>query len=166
MSSMGDNLMIHKALDMAKPGDIIVVDGEGCTDRSLAGEIMFTYAHQRGLNGFVFDGAIRDLDGARNVAMPVYAKAVTPQGPFKHGPGEINVPICCGGQVVFPGDILVGDADGIVVIRPSYAAELAAVSRQKVDSETVKLGKMRAGDIGQQGHQKTYDDILASLGMK
>lgn len=128
---MGDNLMIHMALDLAQPGDIIVVDGEGAQDRALIGEMMISYAQSRNIAGFVIDGAIRDIDAIRAAGIPVYAKGVTPQGPFKNGPGEINVPISCGGQVVFPGDILIGDQDGIVVVRPEFAAELAEISRKK-----------------------------------
>ena len=161
---MGDNLMIHQALDLARPGDIIVVDGEGSLERSLAGEIMFSYAAKRGIAGFVFDGAIRDVDGVRNLPIPVYARGITPQGPYKHGPGEINVPIACGGQVVFPGDILVGDADGIVVVRPEYAAELAEKSLEKLAVEEKMLAGIHGGDIGQERHKKTYDRILEQAG--
>lgn len=161
---MGDNLIIHRAMDLAKPGDIIVVDGQGSLERSLAGEIMITYAAGRGIAGFIFDGAIRDVDGIREAAIPVYAKGVTPQGPYKHGPGEINVPICCGGQVVFPGDILVGDEDGVVVIRPEYAEELAAISRKKFDDETQKLAAMRAGELGIDSHIAQYGKFLEAGG--
>lgn len=159
---MGDNLMIHVAMDLAKPGDIVVVDGESCEDRSLAGEMMITYAEGLGIGGFVFDGAIRDVDGIRNASIPVYAKSVTPQGPFKNGPGEINVPISCGGQVVFPGDILVGDADGIVVIRPEYARELAEISRKKHGQEEEKLATHRRGDVMQQKHMDVYSKLLSA----
>lgn len=159
---MGDNLMIHAAMDLAKPGDIIVVDGESCEDRALAGEMMLTYAEGLGIGGFIFDGAIRDIDGIRNASIPVYAKAVTPQGPFKNGPGEINVPISCGGQVVFPGDILVGDSDGIVVIRPTDALELAEISRKKHAQEEEKLAIQRGGDVLKQKHIDRYGKILAA----
>lgn len=138
---IGDNLIFHKALDMAQPGDIIVVDGAGALDRSLAGEIMITFAEKKGLAGLVVDGALRDLDGIRKCTMPVYAKGITPQGPYKNGPGEIGVPVCCGGIVVFPGDIIVGDADGIVVIRPSDAPEVLKCAQKKLASETEKLSK-------------------------
>ncbi len=135
----GDNLVLHHALDLAKPGDIIVIDGEGCKDRSLFGEIMIDYAVKRGIAGMIIDGAIRDENAAKSAPIPIYATAVTPQGPYKHGPGEINVPIACCGQVVFPGDILVGDEDGIVVIRPQYAEALAEVAIRKHQSEIDEL---------------------------
>jgi len=138
---IGDNLMFHQALDMAQPGDIIVVDGGSGNNRSLAGEIMMRFAQEKGLAGIVVDGCLRDLDGIRTLKMPVYAKGITPQGPFKNGPGEVNVPIACGGQVVFPGDILVGDMDGIVVIRPQDAQAIldAAVKKKAGEDKTFAL---------------------------
>jgi regulator of RNase E activity RraA len=136
----GDNMFLHIALDLAKPGDIIVINGEGCLDRSLMGEIMITYAEKRGIGGFIVDGAIRDSDYAKRAKIPVYAAGVCPQGPYKNGPGEINTPIACGGQVVFPGDILVGDPDGIVVIRPEFAEELAPEAIKKHADEQKTLG--------------------------
>lgn len=138
---IGDNLFFHRALDMAQPGDIIVVDGASGCNRSLAGEIMMRFAQSKGLAGVVVDGCLRDLDGIEDLTMPVYAKGVTPQGPWKFGPGEVNVPICCGGQVVFPGDILVGDKDGIVVIRPQDAEEIAkaAVEKKAQEDRTFSL---------------------------
>lgn len=114
----GDNLMFHKALDLAEPGDIIVVDGHGAMDNALCGEIMVRYAMSRGISGFLIDGCIRDSAAIRDLDFPVYAKGATPRGPYKNGPGEINVPVVCGGVVVNPGDIVYGDADGVVVINP------------------------------------------------
>jgi RraA family protein len=122
--SEGDNALLHLAMDMAQPGDVIVLDGSGCMSRALCGEIMFNYAKTKGIAGFVLDGCIRDADAIDSIGFPVYAKGVTPQGPWKIGSGEINVPISCCGQVVFPGDIIVGDPDGIVVIRPEMAEEV------------------------------------------
>ncbi|MDF3005253.1 MAG: methyltransferase [Oscillospiraceae bacterium] len=132
---IGDNLFFHQALDMAQPGDVIVVDGGSGCNRSLAGEIMIRFAAKKGLAGIVVDGCLRDLDGIRALPIAVYAKGITPQGPFKFGPGEINTPIACGGQVVFPGDILVGDADGIVVIHRQDAEAVAEVAIKKKASE-------------------------------
>ena len=102
----GDNLLIHAALDMAREGDVIVVSNEGGVDnRSLMGEIMFTYAAYKKLNGLVLDGPIRDVKSAKEIPLPIYATGSTPGGPYKEGPGEINVPISCGGISVNPGDI-------------------------------------------------------------
>ena len=139
---IGDNLFFHKAIDMAQPGDVIVVDGGSGCNRSLAGELMLRMACQKGVGGIVVDGCLRDLDGISTLPMAIYCKGITPQGPFKFGPGEINVPISCGGQVVFPGDILVGDKDGIVVIRPQDAVAIAKVAKKKHELETQKFQLM------------------------
>ena len=143
---IGDNLFFHQALDMAQPGDIIVVDGGSGCNRSLAGEIMMRFACMKGLAGIVVDGCLRDWDGIETLDMPIYAKGVTPQGPFKFGPGEVNVPIACGGQVVFPGDILVGDKDGIVVIRQQDAPAVAEVAQKKKAGED-KTFELMANDF-------------------
>lgn len=141
----GDNLMIHKALDMARPGDVVVVDGQGDTTNALAGELMMRQAARAGLGGVVVDGAVRDLDALRELDLAIYAAGATPNGPFKQGPGEINVPVSCGGIVVCPGDILVGDADGVVVIAPDQAEELAKRARNKSHKEQITLREIAAG---------------------
>ncbi len=136
----GDNFMFHRALDLAQPGDIIVVDGMGAMDRSLCGEIMVQYAISRKLGGFLIDGCIRDTEPISQLDFPVYARGVNPNGPYKNGPGEINVPVCIGGIAVLPGDLLVGDADGVVVIRPDDAEFLAeaAEAHNKMEEGTFK----------------------------
>lgn len=122
----GDNLMFHAAMDLAKPGDVIVIDAGGFTDRAIFGELMATYCKTRGIRGIVCDGAIRDRGGlAAMEGFAVYARAATPNGPYKNGPGEINVPVIIGGKLVRPGDIVVGDDDGVLFIDPAIAAELA-----------------------------------------
>ena len=168
-ASAGDNMILHKALHMAKPGDILVVDGEGYKDRSLIGEMMMDLMDRRGLAGLVVDGAIRDVDAIPRYNMAVYATAVTPQGPYKNGPGEINVPIACCGQVVFPGDILVGDADGVVVIHPEYAEELAELAIPKHASEVKKIqDRDNAEDIEvlSRKEEEKYDKQLDALGVQ
>ena len=114
-------------------------------ERSLCGEMMFSEAISRGIAGFVVNGCIRDTDCLARIGFPVYACGVTPQGPWKNGPGEINVPICCGGQVVRPGDILVGDPDGIVVVPQEFAAEIAPLARKKYEGEQERLCKYHNG---------------------
>ena len=130
-SRPGDNLMLHKALDLAQPGDIVVVDAQGDLTNSIMGELMALWAKQRGIGGFIIDGAIRDIGALKKMGMPIYAAGVTPAGPYKDGPGELNVSVVCGGVVVHPGDILVGDEDGIVVINPRDAEILLEKSRAK-----------------------------------
>ena len=164
---MGDNLALTRAMDIAQAGDVIVVDGEGCEDRALMGEMMLTYCERKGIAGFVIDGAVRDSEAMRRSSTPMYCRAVAPQGPFKNGPGEINVPIACGGQVVFPGDILVGDEDGIVVIRPKYAEELAEEARKKHEKETAALARReedaKSGELFSK-HEKKYAKMFEELG--
>jgi len=132
----GDNLMFHQALDMAMPGDVIVVAAEGYDNRSLCGAIMASYAKKKGLHGFIIDGAVRDFADIAKMGFPVYAKGIQPNGPYKNGPGEINVPVSCAGQVIFPGDIIVGDEDGIVAIRPFEASEILEKAIKQNEMET------------------------------
>lgn len=125
----GDNLMFHAAMDLAKPGDVIVIDAGGFTDRAIFGELMSTYCRSRGIVGIVCDGAIRDRNGiAAMENFHVYARSATPNGPYKNGPGEINVPVVIGGKLVRPGDIIVGDDDGVIIIDPAIADEIATAT--------------------------------------
>ena len=141
----GDNLMIHKALEIAQPGDVIVVDAQGDVTNSITGEIMMTEACKKGIAGVVVDGAVRDSEALSELAMPVYAAGVNPKGPYKDGPGEINVPVSLGGVVVNPGDIIVGDADGIVVIAPADAPELLGKAQAKFQKEQEIFRAIEAG---------------------
>lgn len=142
----GDNLLLHKALDMAEPGDVIVVDAGGDLTNSLMGELMVMWGKKRGIGGYVIDGAIRDYGTLKDSDVPMYAAGVMPAGPYKDGPGEINFPVSCGGVVVNPGDILVGDEDGIVVVRKEDAeavlkeakAKNAAEQKTMLDIEQMK----------------------------
>jgi RraA family protein len=132
---VADNLMLHKALELAQPGDVIIVDAQGDLANSITGEIMMTQAAVNGLAGVVIDGAIRDSEAMKDLDMAVFAAGVTPKGPYKDGPGEINVPVTCGGVVVNPGDIVVGDADGIVIISPEDAPIILEKSKAKLAKE-------------------------------
>jgi len=160
---IGDNAMIHYALDLAQPGDVLVIDGGGELSRALMGEIMITYAWKKGLAGIVIDGAIRDVDCIKAMPIPVYAAGVTPQGPYKNGYGEINYPVVCGGQVVCPGDIIIGDADGIVVIRREDAPHVLELAKAKLAAETERIGKYRQGDLDADEHFAEYDNLLKKL---
>lgn len=134
----GDNLYIHKALDAFKPGDVIVVDGGGDVTRALIGEIMTSLAAARGAAGFVLDGAIRDAGAISRSGFPCFARAATHRGPYKNGPGELDVPVSIGGMLVCPGDIIVGDEDGIVAFPLSDAdALLAAVKTQEEREQSI-----------------------------
>ena len=131
----GDNLLMHKAIDMAEPGDVIVVDAQGETANAITGELMISWLLHRGTAGLIVDGAVRDLSAIKAMDFPVYAAGISPKGPYKDGPGEINVPVNCGGVVVNPGDILVGDQDGVVVISPQDAAEILERAKETVAKE-------------------------------
>ncbi len=141
----GDNLFIHQALELVQPGDVIVVDGGGDITRALVGEIMAAIARTRGAAGFVIDGAIRDAGAIGKSSFPCFARAAIHRGPYKNGPGEINVPVSVGGLVVEPGDIVVGDEDGIVAFPQSDAAELLRAARQQEAREAQTLEDIKAG---------------------
>jgi regulator of RNase E activity RraA len=127
----GDNLMIHKALQILKPGDVLVVDGGGDISRALFGEIMMTVAKSRGAVGAVFDAAIRDVEAFERHQFPCWARGVNMRGPYKDGPGSINMPICIGGMTVNPGDITLGDGDGIIALSPRLPWRGARLGKEK-----------------------------------
>lgn len=138
----GDNLMFHKAMDLAMPGDVIVIDAGGMANRAIFGELMISYCKLRGIAGVIVDGPVRDYGTLSQMDFPVYARGTTPNGPYKNGPGEIGTVISFGGQIVHPGDIIVGDADGIIVIRPEEAGELAAKAKAVLKKETTIMETM------------------------
>jgi RraA family protein len=135
----GDNLLLHKAIDLANPGDIIVVDAQGDLTNSIIGELMVLWSKKREIGGFVIDGAIRDVGTLKKLDLPIYAAGVNPAGPYKDGPGEINVPVSCGGVVIKPGDILVGDEDGVVAINPEDAPNVLQLAFAKNQDEQKTL---------------------------
>ena len=117
----GDNLMVHKALDVARPGDIIVVDTSGTYRNAVVGDMIGNKARALGIAGFVIDGLVRDLDGLIETGLPVYARGVTAFGPLHRGPGELGYAVSCGGIVVNPGDAICADSSGVVVVRREFA---------------------------------------------
>ena len=129
----GDNLYVHRALDIAQAGDIIVINGHGDLSRALIGDLIGIRAKSLGIGGFVIDGAVRDADALRDCEMPVFARAVTPAGPYKHGPGRLQQPVAIAGVVVVPGDIIVADADGVVVVQRAEA-ERVLVDAEKIEA--------------------------------
>ncbi len=143
--SGGDNLLFYVALDMAKEGDIIVVAGGGYTERALCGEIMAKYAKSKNIGGFLIDGAVRDIDILSNMDFPIFALGASPNGPYKNGPGEINVPVSIGGKVVFPGDIVVGDSDGVVIVKPDEAENVLEDVEKVISKEAILLENIRNG---------------------
>lgn len=141
----GDNLAIYRAFSHCRPGDVLMIDGGGAPDQALMGEIMITYARSIGVVGVVIDGAIRDLRAIKEMNFPVYARSVTHRGPYKNGPGEINVPVSIGGMVVNPGDLIVADDDGLIAIPPSDVAQVVAAARKQQAAEAEKLAAIAAG---------------------
>ncbi|MBA2964523.1 MULTISPECIES: RraA family protein [Ramlibacter] len=143
----GDNLMIHKALTMARPGDVIVVDAGGDLTNSLFGEIMVATAVKIGVAGVVLNGAVRDAQEIGQGEFPLYAAGVTHRGPYKDGPGEINVPISIDGMVIHPGDLILGDADGLLCVPFDDAEEILAATHRKMDAEKKTLADIAAGRL-------------------
>jgi len=141
----GDNLMVHKALDIAEPGDVIVVDGGGDLTNSLIGEMMVAHAQTRRIGGIVIYGAIRDYDTIHAGDFPVFAAGVTHRGPYKDGPGEINVPIAIEGMVITPGDLIVGDGDGVVCVPFDATAEVLKAAEAKHQAEIKQFAALKEG---------------------
>jgi len=151
----GDNLMLHKALDMAEPGDVIVADAGGDLTTAIMGDLMLNHAIRRGVGGIVINGAIRDADSIRALDLPVYAAGVTHRGPYKDGPGEINVPVALDGMVVEPGDLMLGDADGVLAVPRLAAAEVLAAAEAKQAAEGREMAAIRAGSSDRSWVDKT-----------
>ena len=141
----GDNLMLHKALDLAGPGDVVVMDAGGDVTNAVIGEMMIAHAISRGLAGVVINGAIRDAAAIRAGSFPVFAAGVTHRGPYKDGPGEINVPIAIDGMVIYPGDLVLGDDDGFLSVPLHDAETVYKAARAKQDAEEKQLANIRIG---------------------
>jgi regulator of RNase E activity RraA len=143
----GDNLMVHKALELAQPGDVVVVSTNGNLGNAVFGEIMGHVATAARLGGIVVDGAIRDTEALTRLELPVFSRTVSPGACDKDGPGEINVPICCGNTVVMPGDIIVGDRDGVVAVpRDDATVALERVARI-LDRERQWIAAIHEGHV-------------------
>lgn len=140
----GDNLMIHAAMAIAKPGDVIVVDGKGDLSCALMGEIMSQQCVALGIAAVVIDGAVRDSEAIRELGFPMYAAGLNPNGPTKSVSGRLNHPISIGGVSVSPGDLVVGDADGVTVIERDKAAAMLPLAVQKVAAETKRIAEIKS----------------------
>lgn len=157
----GDNLMLHKAMLLAEPGDVIVVDGGGDLTQALIGGLMRATAVSRRMGGFVIDGAIRDLAEWAGGGMPIFAAGSTHRGPSKEGPGEINVAVSCAGLVVHPGDLVVGDADGVVCVRPSDLAALA----DRCTAHLAREERIREQNVRGAADAERIDSLLRAKGL-
>ncbi len=141
----GDNLAILRAYDLCRPGDVMVVDAGGDLANALVGGIMTFAAASLGLAGMVLDGAIRDVAEIRERTFPVYARGVTHRGPYKDGPGAINIPVTVGGMTVSPGDIIVGDEDGLLAFAPHEAPEAIEKALKQQAAEEATMQAIREG---------------------
>ena len=141
----GDNLMIHAAMSMAKPGDILVIDGKGDRTCALMGSIMINACKKMGFGGVILDAAVRDIDELRELGFAVYSVGTNPNGPTKFVPGRINWPVSCGGASINPGDLIVGDADGVVVVEREKAESLLDLAAKKVADERSRIADIVAG---------------------
>lgn len=134
----GDNLFVHKAIANAPAGAVLVINGFGDVSRALIGDLIATTAVSKALSGFVIDGAVRDIVAIEAMGLPVFARAVTAAGPYKTGPGRLNVSVAIGGVVVSPGDIVVGDTDGIVCVQWKKRSEVLERTKSRVAEERTK----------------------------
>ncbi|MGV0908072.1 RraA family protein [Martelella sp. FOR1707] len=154
----GDNLMVHKAIDMAEEGDVIVVDAGGDLTNSIMGEIMVYLAQENRVAGFVINGAIRDAEEIRESGMAMFAAGVSHRGPYKDGPGEINVPVAIDGMVIKPGDLILGDGDGVLCVPAGEAAEILEAARAKQAAEQQEIAAIRNGTVD----RSWVNEILAN----
>ncbi|MBR3008612.1 MAG: RraA family protein [Stomatobaculum sp.] len=155
----GDNLALHAALNLCNEGDVLVVSNEEDNTRALMGEVMMAYLYlQKKVAGIVLDGPIRDIDEIGKWDFPVYATGTTPGGPYKEGPGEVNVPIACGGISVEPGDIILADPDGVIVIPRNDAATILEDAKKFQAADEGKLEKTRQGTINRGWVDKALAD--------
>lgn len=157
----GDNLMVHKALDLAAPGDVVVVDAGGDLTNAMIGELMQSHARTRGLAGLVINGAIRDVAALRASPFPVFAAGVTHRGPYKDGPGEIGVSIAIDGMVIAPGDLMLGDEDGILCIPLAETATVLKAAQAKHAAEEKQMAATLAGS----SDRSWVDTTLKKLGV-
>lgn len=157
----GDNLIIHKALTMADPGDVLVIDCNGYTDTGHVGELMCNSCQANGLAGLVIDGAYRDSKEIAEMEFPVYGRGVNPQGPLKQDPGSINVTISCGGVSVDPGDIVIGDDDGLAIIPGNGAETVLELSYEKLNAEDTTREEVLEGEY--LFELKGYDELFENL---
>jgi 4-hydroxy-4-methyl-2-oxoglutarate aldolase len=147
-SQPGDNLMVHAALDVCRPGDVLVVAPTSESTDGMFGELLATSCRARGVVGLVIDAGVRDVSDIAKMGFPVWAKAISAQGTLKASPGSVNVEVVCAGALIRPGDVIVGDEDGVVVVREEQAAEVARDCAARLEKEQQSRERLRAGELG------------------
>jgi len=157
-SRPGDNLMLHKAIDMAESGDIIVCDAGGDLTNSLMGELMLAHAAKRNVGGFVLNAAIRDVQAFLDVNLPVFAAGVSHRGPYKDGPGEINVPVAIDGMVIEPGDLVIGDWDGVLAVPFDDVQTVLELTIAKQKTEVAQMAEIESGTSDRSWIDKTLKE--------
>lgn len=157
----GDNLMIHAAMSLAKPGDVLVIDGKGDLNAALMGTIMITACRKLGIAGVVIDGAVRDVLEIEEMGYPVFSAGSNPNGPTKLAPGRIGHPVTVGGVTVHAGDFVLGDADGVVVVERDKIASLLPLAAKKVKDEAERIAGIHQGDVA----AKWLDGALRAAGV-
>jgi regulator of RNase E activity RraA len=154
----GDNLMVHKSLDIVQPGDVVVVDASSSPMTAVLGDLISMKARHRGIAGFVVDGLLRDLPAIMRLGdFPVFARGVTPIGPLHRGPGEINYPVSAGGIVVHPGDVIIGDLNGVVVVPREVSAEMLERLRSKAPAERAYAESVARGQFSNDWVDKSLE---------
>ena len=143
----GDNLMVHAVLDRAQPGEVLVLTMPDPEPVALIGELLLTQAKGRGVAALLVDAAVRDVTELRELGVPVWARWIRVRGATKTGVGELDVPVEVGGATIEPGDTLVLDEDGVVVVRRDRVDEVLAASRKRLEMERVKRAKLEAGEL-------------------
>jgi 4-hydroxy-4-methyl-2-oxoglutarate aldolase len=157
----GDNLMIHAAMSLANPGDVLVIDGRGDLSSALMGTIMMTACRQLGIAGVVVDGAVRDTIEIDDMDFPVFCAGANPNGPTKNAAGRIGHPVSIGGVTVHSGDLIVADADGVTVLEREKVESLLPLAKKKVDDEAARIAAIKRGDT----ESKWLADALRGAGV-
>ncbi len=144
----GDNLMIHAAVEVCRPGDVLVVVTTSESTDGMFGELLATSCQAHGIRGLIIDAGVRDVADLTAMDFPVWSKAISAQGTVKATPGSVNVEVVCAGAIIRPGDVIVGDIDGVVVVKRELAAEVAALGQKRLEKEAQSRAKLKAGELG------------------